>query len=112
MAITDHTARECPSVRNEPISDSVPFSRVQLYPLSQAQQKRLTDSMRVAGVLLAMGTIEGLLEYSQACKRARIQREHDSVSPWPLIPSEASGLHAALFYLRQYAGTLHPGADG
>jgi hypothetical protein len=112
MATRDHTADAHASVRNEPKSESFPFTDYQLYPLSGAQEKRLTDSMRVAGVLLATGTIEGLLEYSEACKRARIQREHDAISPWPLISSEASGLHAALYYLRQYAGMLHPEQGG
>ncbi|GLQ96838.1 hypothetical protein [Dyella mobilis] len=112
MATQDHTADARPSVRNEPVSESFPFANYQLYPLSRTQQKRLTNSARIAGVAHATGTIEALLEYSEAYKRARIGRTRDPISPWPLIPSEASGLHAALYYLRQYAGTLPPEPGG
>jgi hypothetical protein len=110
VATQDHKAHACNSVRNEPKSESFPFTDYQLYPLSPVLEQRLTDSARIAGVLFATETIEGLLAYSDAYKRARIHR--DPISPWPLIPSETSGLHAALYYLSQYAGTLLPEPGG
>jgi hypothetical protein len=111
MTSTDHTAGARPSVRNEPKSQSFRYTDLQLYPLSPAQVKQLTDEQRLAGTLFAVTVIEGLLEYSEAYKR-HFRGKQDPISPWPLTPSQASGLHAALYYLQQYTGTLHPEPGG
>jgi hypothetical protein len=114
MASIDHTAPARSSARNES-HDSLPFSDHQLYPLSPEQETQLTDSDRAAGTALAMLVIEGLLKYSDACERANVRanvRSKQGISPWPLIPSQRSGLHAALYYLHDYVEMLLPEADG
>jgi hypothetical protein len=111
VTYTDHTAHARPSVRNEPKSESFPYSDLQLYPLSHAQEKQLTDAKRLAGTLFAVTVIEGLLEYSESYKR-HFRGKSDPISPWPLTPAQASGLHAALYHLHQYVGTLHPEPGG
>jgi hypothetical protein len=68
MTSMDHKARACPSVRNEPKSKSFPYSDLRLYSLSPAQEKQFIDTKRLAGNLFATVVIEGLLEYSNACK--------------------------------------------
>ena len=112
MVSTDHTAPVCPRVPPEPQSKSVPFADYQLYPLSLAQEKKLTDTMRLAGTALAGQVIQDLLAYSDAYKRAFPRARRNTISPWPLTPAQASGLHAALYYLRQYVGTLRTKTDG
>lgn len=106
MTSTDDTARACRPVCQASDSDGFPFSEKQLYPLSPEQEKLLTRSSRVASVLLAITTIDGLLAYSDACKQARLPRKRNTVSPWPLVPSQVSGLSAALYYLREYVDLL------
>lgn len=106
MTSTDHTAPFCPQVCNEPESKSFPFTDLQRYPLSPAQQAQLTDPMKIAGTLLAVTTINGLLEYSEAFKRKRFRGWRNTTNPWPLTPAQTSGLHAALYHLHEYAGTL------
>ena len=112
MTSIDHTARARPSVRNEPKSKSFPYSDLQLYPLSPALEKRLTNDQRVAGTLFATVVIEGLLDYSNACKQASVRSRRNTISPWPLTPAQTSGLHAALYHLRHYVGLLHPEPGG
>jgi hypothetical protein len=116
MAFIDHTARARSSARNE-LDDSTLFSDHQLYPLSPEQERQLTDSDRASGTALAMLVIEGLLKYSDACERANARanirsKQQGAISPWPLIPSQRSGLHAALYYLHDYVEMLLPEADG
>lgn len=111
MTFIDHTAHARPAVRNEPKSQSFPYTDLQLYPLSPAEEKQLIDEHRRAGSLFAVTVIEGLLEYSDAYKR-HFRGQHDPISPWPLTPSQASGLHAALYHLQQYIGTLCPEPSG
>jgi hypothetical protein len=116
MAYIDHTSHARASARNES-HDSLPFSDHQLYPLSPEQESRLTDSDRASGTALAMLVIEGLLKYSDACERANVRanirsKQQGAISPWPLIPSQRSGLHAALYYLHDYVEMLLPEADG
>jgi hypothetical protein len=105
MTFIDHTARARPSVRNEPKSKSFPYTDLQLYPLSPAQEKQLTNDQRMAGTLFAFTVIEGLLKYSEACKSANF-RKRNAISPWPLTPAQTSGLHAALYHLHHYVGLL------
>lgn len=105
MTSTDHTARSCPRVRKKPKSQSFPFTDRQLYPLSREQQEQLTDEMKRVGALFGASVIRGLLDYNDAY-RSRIRGKHNPLSPWPLVPSQVSGLHAALFHLQQYIGTL------
>jgi hypothetical protein len=112
MAVHDHTADARLSVRNEPKSKSFPFTDYQLYPLSPAQEAQLTDVARVAGARLATSVIEGLLEYSEAYKRAHLRGRRYTTSPWPLTPSQTSGLHAALYFLSQYVDALQPEPGG
>ena len=112
MTSTDHTAPLCPKVRNEPESKSFPFTDLQLYPLSPAQQEQLTDTMKLAGTSLAVTVISGLLEYSEAFKRTHFRGWRNTINPWPLTPSQTSGLHAALFHLREYVDTLHAEPGG
>jgi hypothetical protein len=112
MTSIDHTASARPSVRNEPKSKSFPYSDLQLYPLSPALEKQLTDTKRLAGSLFATVVIEGLLEYSNACKQASVRTKRNTISPWPLTPAQTSGLHAALYHLRDYVGMLHPEPGG
>jgi hypothetical protein len=111
MAFIDHTARARSSARNES-PESLPFSDLQLYPLSPTQERQLTDDDRAAGTGLAILVIEGLLKYSDACERANARGKHGAISPWPLIPSQRSGLHAALYYLREYVEILLPESGG
>jgi hypothetical protein len=116
MASIDHTARARSSARNE-LDGSTLFSDHQLYPLSPEQEGQLTDSDRASGTALAMLVIEGLLKYSDACERANVRanirsKQQGAISPWPLIPSQRSGLHAALYYLHDYVEMLLPEADG
>lgn len=112
MTSKDDTAHACPPVCNESDAEDFPFSEKQLYPLTPEQEQLLTRTSRVAGVLLAVTTIDGLLAYSDACKRARLPRKRNTVSPWPLVPSQVSGLSAALYYLREYVSMLPPDSDG
>jgi hypothetical protein len=112
VADRDDTARTCLLVRNEPQTPSIPFTDYQLYPLSRAKAEQLTDTLRVAGTTLATTIIEGLLEYNDAYKRTRVRGRYYTPSPWPLSPSQASGLHAALYYLGQYVETLPPEPGG
>jgi hypothetical protein len=111
VTYTDHTAHACPSVRNEPKSKSFPYSDLQLYPLSPEQAEQLTDDQKLAGTLFGVTVIQGLLEYSDTYKRY-LRGKPNLISPWPLIPSQVSGLHAALFHLQQYIGTLRPEQGG
>jgi hypothetical protein len=103
---TDHKARTRPSVRNEPKSKFFPYSDLQLYPLSPVQKKQLTDVQSLAGTLFAVTVIEGLLAYSDSYK-SHVRGKRNPINPWPLTPAQASGLHAALYHLQQYIGTLH-----
>jgi hypothetical protein len=106
MTSTDHTARACSSVRNEPKSQHYPYSDLQLYPLSPEQERRLPPEIRIAGVALAAATIGGLLEYNDACKRANLRIKRNAIIPWPLTPAQVSGMYAALYHLREYVGLL------
>lgn len=111
MTFIDHTAPARLSVRNEPESQSFPYTDLQLYPLSPAEEKQLTDEHRRLGSLFAITVVEGLLKYNEAYKR-HFGGKHHPTSPLPLMPSQVSGLHAALYHLQQYLGTLHPEPGG
>jgi hypothetical protein len=111
MTFTDHTAHARPSVRKESKPKSFPYTDLQLYPLSSAQEKLLTNDQRVAGTLFAFTVIEGLLKYSESCKSASFRRRN-AISPWPLTPAQTSGLYAALYHLHHYVGLLRPEPGG
>jgi hypothetical protein len=59
-----------------------------------------------------MLVIEGLLKYSDTRERAKARGKHSAISPWLFIPSQRSGMHAALYDLREYVEILAPEPGG
>ena len=112
MAISDHTAHARRSVFTKPKSKSTASVDRPLYPLSAAQETRQTYVSKLAGTSLAVTTIQGLLEYSEAFARQQAQGKQPTLVPWPLTTAQISGLNAAIHFLRHYVDTLTPEPGG
>lgn len=99
MASRDHTARPCPS---EPFWLGDPPR-----PSKDPQRaERYTYLMKIAGTALAIHVIRNLLRNSEAFHRAKAADKPPQPGQWPLSPTQANGLHAALYFLRRHGDDM------
>jgi len=109
MASIDHTAHARLPVRNEPSSPPDSFID-QRTPLGLELEKFDNYTAKLAGISLAVNVVRGVLERSESSKQPYALRSTRLTVP--LNPVQTTGLHAAVYFLQQYADTLGPEPPG
>lgn len=84
MTFIDHMAHARLPVRNEPDSPPDLFTERQPHPLGLSLDKLESYSSKLAGIALAVCTLRGLLERSEAFKQHAVPFRHSKPFPWPL----------------------------
>ena len=111
MATTDQTAYACLSVRNEPSSLPDPFNE-RLLSIERDLEKLSSYAAKLAGISWATHAVAALLKRSETLKQPKLSDLHGMPVSWPLNPVQTTALHAAVYFLQQYADTLKPEPSG
>ncbi|RUL75283.1 hypothetical protein [Dyella choica] len=111
MACTDHVAHACFSIRNDPSSLRNPFNPRHL-SVERDLEKLTSYAAKLAGISWATHVVGTLLERSETLKQPKLSDLHGTTVSWPLNPVQTTALHAAVYFLQQYADTLKPEPSG